>query len=308
MKVFTYHIPTNNPIKKKALVLSDLHVYKDKDCKKLIEISNLLEEENFDYIYVVGDIIEATNFLHSPISNPWINQFYDFFEKLGSYAPTYIVFGAHDIGYFSKIAGWTDDQETLYEKFINRISVFSGIHILENETQNLGDGYTISGYNQPMSCEENLSEEERYDIIKKELSFLLKLDSSKFNTLLCHYPNIILKLTDTEMLKNINLALSGHTHNGITQFKIFPIEQFLNLIKQPNRGLITPGMSINPKDTDNLRGKISLKGKDLIINPAFKTFTACHPTLEHLDFLFYRGASIINYDAKKEEALTLKRK
>jgi len=134
-----------------------------------------------------------------------------------------------------------------------------------------------------------LREKDRYE-------FLANLSPDKTNTVLCHYPQAIMSLYNAGILKNANLSVTGHNHNGCTQFKFIPVEFFLNIFRQNNRGLITPGKSINLEDTKNLRGNIELGDNSmLLINPAFKTFAACTGKLEKLDWMFYRGYSEIEY-------------
>ena len=315
MKIFTHYFQTDNLIEKKALVLSDLHIFKEKDCQMLAKILEYVEKNSFDYIYIAGDVVDATNIFHSPITNPWLGKFYDFFKNLGKLAPTFVVYGSHDFGYISKYkkGGWTDDKSTFYEKFINKVNGYSGIHVLENETYDLGDGYTVSGYN-PVDVkgynpnrEYNLTEEKKEKLLE-DLSFLSHLDPNKFNTLLFHYPNLFLDLANDDILKNINLSIAGHNHNGVTQLRVFPLESLLNLIHQNNRGLITPEKSLSLKDTKYLRGAVTLNERNtLIINPSMKNFADCAGILKNLDPLFYQGASVIECQPKEQELVLTKK-
>lgn len=301
MKIFTHYIQTNNKIGKKAFVISDLHIYREKDLEVLAKILEYIEKNNFDFIYIVGDIIDATNILHSPITNSWLEKFYAFFGILGSLAPTFIVYGNHDFGYFPKNKKWIDDKSILYANFLNKISGYKGIHIIENKTYELGDGYTISGYN-PNNINGYKFEKEDKEKQLEDLSFLTKLNASNFNTLLCHYPSLCLDLANEQVLKNVNLSIAGHNHNGITQLRVFPLESLLNLFNQKNRGLITAEKSMMLKDTKYLRGTIKLNDKNtLIINPALKTFSACTGILQNLNPFFYQGASVIYYLPKEND-------
>lgn len=283
----------------KVLVLSDLHIFSQKD---IITVENLLEElknNNYDAIYLVGDIIDATNILN------WDNvsgRLLELMSFLGHIAPTYIVYGSHDLAYrtTSKKNPWLKDEVTFKERFLDKIAGFNGINVLENETKTLDANkeYTISGINPSLdyamttpdgNTEILLKEKERYE-------FLNNLNANQTNTLLCHYPNAVMDLYNHGLLPNVNLSVAGHNHNGCTQFKFIPVEDVLDLFKNYHRGLITPGKSVKPKDTANLRGVTVLDSDSLLlINPSVKTFAACTGPLAKLDWMFYKGYSEIEY-------------
>lgn len=305
MKIFTYNFKTNNLNDKKALVVSDLHIFKEKDCKILDTIMEMLEKGNYNYLYIAGDIIDATNIFHSKENDEWLNKLYDFFKNAGQILPVFIVYGNHDYQKFTLDKEWIDDSKSFYDFFINRISGYSGIYILKNDTYDLGGGYTISGYSPKYNY---ALKEDGISKLREDLSFLSKLDPQKYNTLLCHYPSLFLDLKQDDLLKNIDLSIAGHNHNGVTQVRFFPLEKALNLTHQNNRGLMTPEGSINPKDTKILRGSYPLNDRNtLVINPAIKTITGCKGALEKLDNLFYEGASVIYYEGSKNPERILKK-
>lgn len=294
-----------------ALVISDIHFYKEKDVKILDSIADRIEKEikekgEYDAIFVVGDIIDATNILHYGYSK-YVNELYTFFIKLGCYAPTYVVYGSHDLGYFSKskLGHWVADEQIFRDRFINKISGYNGIKVLENETATILDGYTVSGFNPSLKYALTTPDGDKDALMKmkEELGFLRKLKQENENILLCHYPQAVLSLQDEEELKNIDISIAGHNHNGITQF--IPLEAFLNLIRQKNRGLISPGKSLFPKDA---RGIIKLNERNtMLINPAIKTFASCTGPLEHLDRLFYKGASEVQFYPDEDFPLSRKK-
>lgn len=296
MKIFTHYLKTNNPIPKKALIVSDTHIFNEKDCEILDGVLNEVENKQYDYVFLVGDLIDSTNVFYDVYKMSWLPKYYEFYKTLGQIAPTFIVYGSHDFGYL-KDGIWLDDKVTFYDRFVNKVSGYTGIKILENETYDLGDGYTVSGYNPTSVWGYNPNRnytipEEKRALITKELAFLHKLDPNKFNILMCHYPNIFLDIAEDEIFKSVDLGVAGHTHNGVTQFRIFPLESVLNFLHQNNRGLITAEKSIKPEDTKYLRGRIELNNRaSLIVNPAAKTLAACTGTLEKFDALFYKGAT-----------------
>lgn len=280
----------------KVLVLSDLHIFTEKDIKQVEKFLDKIKNNNYDAIYLVGDIIDSTNVLK--LFDSVTGRLLELIAFLGHIAPTYIVYGSHDLAYRSIYNTWLNDKSTFENEFLNKISGYHNINVLENETRSLkeGTGYTISGYNPTLVYALNTPDGNEKILLREKCKFLTELSSDKTNTVLCHYPQAIMNLHKAGILKNANLSVTGHNHNGCTQFKFIPVEFFLDLFRQNNRGLITPGKSIKLEDTKNLRGNIEL-GDDstLLINPAFKTLAACTGKLEKLDWMFYRGYSEIEY-------------
>lgn len=286
----------------KALVLSDLHIFTEKDLKQVELLMDKLKNNNYDVIYLVGDIIDSTNVLK--LSRLVTGKLLELIAFLGHIAPTYIVYGSHDLSHRSIYGKWLEDEKTFQIEFLNKIAGYHNINVLENETKSLkeGTGYTISGINPSLSYAMDTPDGNDKILLKEidKFEFLTNLNSNYTNTLICHYPEAIMKLQEVGLLENISLSIGGHDHNGCTQFRFLPVELILDLFKQNNRGLITPGKSIKLKDTKKLRGVVDLGGSSkLLINPAFKTFANCTGILEKLDFMFYRGYSEIEYIPEK---------
>lgn len=314
MKIFEYTVLTKQNIRLKALVLSDLHIFDIKDILSVEKQMMDLKKKKYDVIYLVGDIIDATNPLR--FNTLVTGKLLNLIAYLGYVAPTFIVYGSHDLAYYSHSLGkekgnmWLADEVTFREKFLNKIANYQGINVLENETRAIKGGYTVSGFNPSLNYAINtpdgdisllLSESEKY-------RFINQLDPTKTNTLLCHYPNVILGMYERGLLKNIDLSVAGHNHNGMTQFRLIPLEKVLNLFGQNNRGLITPGKSIKLSDTECLRGVVKLDNRNsLVINPSYKSLAACTGVLEKFDWMFYKGATSIEYVPDNEDEVVLKK-
>lgn len=313
IKVFEYVTNTKQQVGKKFLVISDLHALNRFDALGFRAIINelTLKNKKYEAIFLVGDILDSTNILYG--NQAIYILLLHFMEFLGSVAPTYVVYASHDLSYYSldnvKSTGspWIPDEEMFRKRFLDVVSKFPGFHIIENATEVLGDGYTISTFNPSLEYAMNFPDgiSSKSENIASFVSFLDDLSSDDTNLLLCHYPNFILYLFKQGYLKNVDLAIAGHNHNGCTQLKFFPIEFILNFFKQPNRGLITPGKSLSPKDTENLRGVVELNERtNLLINPAIKTLADCSG-LEHFDNLyFYKGVTEIEYIPESVMKLT----
>jgi len=302
MKIYTKQ---NNGLK--ALVLSDLHIFSKRDIPNIERIMDMLKKKQYDVVYIVGDIIDATNVLKE--DSYITGRLLELFAFLGHIAPTYIVYGSHDLAYFSKELEhqtgnpWIPDEITFKEKFIDKVAGYPNINVLDNETTKIAqaEGYTISGVNPSLAYAMTTPDgnEELLLREKAKYGFLNDLDANKTNTLICHYPNAIETMHEIGLLENVDLSIAGHNHNGCTQFKILPVEKFFDLLGQKHRGLITPGKNLFPKD---VRGVKNLDSRNtLVINPSIKTFAACTGSLENLDSLFYKGFTEIEYIPESEK-------
>lgn len=299
MRIIKNNIITKQSDELKMLILSDLHIYNYKTIKKLNNIQKYLNANKYDIVCLVGDIIDSTNML--TLENDTYEKLLDFIQYLGTYAKTFIVYGSHDISYRNyKKWIWECDFKTFKDKFLSKISKYKGVKVLENETVDLGNGYTISGFN-PSFNYAYTKNFKKVLIDEGGYEFLNSLNPRNTNIFLCHYPNVITELSNTKYLNKVDIAVSGHNHNGMTQLKVFPLEKFLNFFKQNNRGIITPSKSFKLKDTIKVRGNIKINDKTtLIINPAVTSLANCTRFLKTFDCLFYSGATEIKFIPSKE--------
>ena len=305
MKLKKYEIPSKAKESLKALVISDIHYVGLQDNDKLERILEVLKNNKYDVIYLGGDIIDSTNVLHFNAKATY--KILAFIKDLGVIAPTYIAYGANDLVYYSIYGAkylkepYIEDIKTFMNKFLEVVSGFKNIYVVENTPLVIKEGYTLSIINPSLDYVFNnpKGDPEIINRDKISYSFLRYLDKDKTNTLICHYPEFILTLYKLDLLGNIDLSIAGHDHNGLTQ--MLPIEVLLNLMGQKNRGLITPSKSIRLKNTNNLRGKIELDSdRTLIINPAVTTVAERNDNLKKIDSLFYEGASEITYVPEEE--------
>lgn len=301
MKTLKYSFPTADSRDKHFFVLSDLHIARAHDTKKLDAILGVLtKKEKYDAIFLVGDLINSTDTLKD---DKLTDHLINFIRALGSLSPTYIAVGNHDVCSYKKIGEspkkWRRDDRRFTEEFLNRIKTIPNIHVRDREIFEIGDNYTVSIFNPPIEFVDKTLKSDLSFITKKSSSFafLQKLDPNKTNILLCHYPDVLKQLHRVGLLENVDLAIAGHNHNGMTQFLL--IEPILSLIGQPNRGIVTPEKSFKKSDTSDMRGLIKLDEKThLLINPAYTSLSANTFPLNLLNCLFYKGSSLIAFEKK----------
>ena len=302
MKLKNYIVQTKQEKGLKVLAISDIHYYSNKDNYKLENIIKELENNKYDAIYLLGDIIDVTNVLD--IKEAKNNLLY-FLRYLANHLPTYITFGSHDLVYYlnNESLIWSDDNRFL-ELVLEMSLKLDNLYIKSNMPLELPNNDTLTIINPSFDYARKTLLKDKLEVIKETIlnfSFLNNNDSSKTNTLLCHYPEVIFLLYKLGLLDCIDLSIAGHTHSGITQLKVFPLEKILNLIGQENRGIITPNRSLSLKNTKYLRGLINFNSNSsLIINPSITTFAPITGSLNRLDKLFYQGASVINYVKENE--------
>lgn len=294
MKTMVYTREVSKNVGKKYLTLSDLHVFTDKDIKKLHGILDYLENNEgkgitFDAILLVGDIIDGTNVLRFN-SNATV-ELIAFIKTLGLYAPTFICYGSHDLAFYfnGKLekgdSPWCKDEEAFKSRLLDKIAGEKGINVLDG-TQDIGDGYTISVYNPPLEYAMLKPDGDNRYLLQEKLNyeFLKSLNPNDINTLICHYPNVIRFLFEQGLLDNVDLGVGGNTRDGLGG--------------KPN------------KDTQNLRGLVTLSDRtSLLVNPAYNNLPASTGILQHADGLFARGVAEIDFIPEVEEqALSRSRK
>ena len=314
MKTLEYKFATDKG-KKRFLQLNDLHIANHDDAFKIRKITstilqNIESDGAYDAFFIAGDLTDSTNTLHNEYL---LSVLLDFIHLLGKLAPTFLATGNHDLCSLvtSKNCkkGWRKDEQTFQNKIIDVIKTFEGVVLCETGTYNLDGEYSVSIYNP--SIEYMLSSLEKRETVlqndEENYRFLLHMNPSKTNILICHYPDVLKYLHRKGYLEKIRLALAGHNHNGMTQFLF--LETILNALGQKNRGLITPDQQLLSAETAEVRGLIHLDGNcDLYIGPAVTSLAPNTGFLRHFNFMFYEGMSEISFEPSKKLELTARKK
>ena len=141
MKLFYHDVETSSNKSLKAFVISDIHYYSLKDNHKLNTIIKELDKFNYDMVYLIGDIIDATNVLENKEE---YESLLLFLKILGNYAPTYIAFGSHDLVYFSPKYNntWLNDPR-FKEEVLNLSFNYPNLILEDNNFLELPNGDDI---------------------------------------------------------------------------------------------------------------------------------------------------------------------
>ena len=181
--VTKWNVSAENQTQQKQLrivMASDLHLNNSIGKKKLQQYVKLINEQNPDIVFFVGDIVDRN-------IDPFINQ--RMYEDLLQIKSTYGVFGATGNHEF-----YSSNKESNYEYYEK-----AGIRMLFDEAVLIDNSFYVLG------------RDDRMNLDRKKLSEIINdLDRNFPILLLDHQP---FELEEAEK-NGITMQFSGHTHNG----------------------------------------------------------------------------------------------
>ena len=234
----TTDIVYNTNTKKDLTIIhiSDIHFNTDTSLSKLNKLTTEIKKNNPDYIMISGDLIDEPKIIKNKYK---IKELLQFLSNLSEITKIFISLGNHDI--FS--------PEDL--KFFNKLNELKNIYILDNDCYK-DEFIYISGLTLPNNYYYNITHEESSEVLVKHLTnnrkLISKLPRELPKVILIHSP---IKLTNKEVLnklKEYDLILSGHTHNGM-------VPGILKSLFPKNKGLIAPNKTLFPEIA---KGKIEV--------------------------------------------------
>lgn len=205
----------------KIVQLTDIHSIRNEI--QIEKIINKVNKQNPNIICVTGDLIDAEFYSNQNAlyENKKINQIEEltlkFMQELTKVSDTYYIYGNHEMMLLD------DPENNKFKADLEKI----GVKILNNKTQEIdfgGEKINLIGVQDPAT----LYKDKKYkkirgmniDKVKSILDDLfLELpeeNKNNFTILLSHRPEYF-ELYDKY---NIDLALTGHTHGGITKLPI----------------------------------------------------------------------------------------
>jgi predicted MPP superfamily phosphohydrolase len=190
-----YKIISNKNIKTKFAFITDTHIG-DLAMQPFImqKTLNIIKKENVDFLIIGGDIIEG-----GKIDN--FDKYKDMF--LNSGIKTFAVLGNHE--YY-----WRNHLD------IVKALENANINVLLDDYVLIDDFYLIG-------------REDKTNYNRKSVKTIINdVDKSKFLLLIDHNP----KFFDESVEQNVDLQLSGHTHNG----QIFPFNFIVKFIYEKPYG------------------------------------------------------------------------
>lgn len=259
IKVNTNIIKSILPNDTKFIVISDIH---DDGLSKRIEryegLINAVNTFKPNYILVVGDIIESHNASITNVEN--------LIADLGSIAPTILSVGNHER---------ESVEQGLSLDWFDNLERFSNVYPLNNKSIAFKD-IRFTGFEPSLNA--YLSKDTNNNFIKEyQEARLFSPSKNLMNIMLVHNPEFINQETiKINGLKNYDLFISGHTHNGCTPTFMEP------LLKQ--KGIFAPYWKMFP--SVDVRGITNFEKQNLFISKGFRKFTPEHKLFNYLDELY----------------------
>ena len=270
-----YYIETEK-VNKTILLLTDIHYYKPSNMKKLNKIVDVLNNEKFDYICIVGDFIDVGNIKE-------MDPFITWLKELARLSKVMISMGGHDI-----VLDKGKREYYYNEELYSRIKELDNVYLLDN-TDYVEDGIRFIGLTLPLDFYYKYKENTNYFMRFVNNTFE-PFEDDNYNILLCHTPIPLTKISsykDIRLMKNIPLALSGHTHGGI-------VPKCLRGIMK-GRGFFSPHKGQKfPKDS---YGLVRRENTDIIISTGITKASHTNP-FPFLDGLFDSELTFINLKRK----------
>ncbi len=224
--------------------ISDIHFNLDTKEKKLNKIIEALSYIKPNYIFITGDLVDNKYIINNKIK---IKELVTFLSNLSKIATLIISLGNHDIMSNCDIT------------FFNKLNDIKNIYVLNN-TKYEDDNIYVTGHTLEHSYYYNITGYESLELLLKHFddnkNIINKLPKNKYKIALIHSPVLLNKNEVVEKLKEYDLVLSGHMHNGM-------IPRILDKLIKNNYGIISPDKHLNAKLS---RGLVKTKYYTLIIS------------------------------------------
>ena len=196
-----YDITVDKQIKSqyKIALVSDIHLGNIIGSNRLSKMIDEINELDADIVIIAGDLIDSN--LEIVLDRNMLSEFKNIRSKYG----TYLTLGNHD-GY----AGHIDSLSKELNKY--------NVKLLRNESVLIDSSFYIIGRDDSsLSSDSNFLSEE-----------LKSLDSKKATITVDHDPKRVSESIDN----NIDVQLSGHTHNG----QLLPFNLVTNMLFEVSNG------------------------------------------------------------------------
>ncbi len=210
-------------------LITDLHYQEPKDLEKYHFITEEIKKEKPDFLVIGGDLLDEAIVEEEHL-------IIDKIKEWASITTTLICIGNHDLVLHKK--------QTIYhrnESFWEKLKETPNVFVLDNEFYETEDLRFI-GLTLPHSYYYHYKENPNYLMRYLNRNQKTIYPNDKLNILLSHSALGFInqnEKTPIYMLENIDIILSGHTHNGLVPQKLEKIMK--------NRGFVSPFKDLFPK-------------------------------------------------------------
>ena len=243
----------------KMMVIGDVHISDMLSNKKIELIKKRILEEKVDYVFFVGDLIDKVEELNNKNS---LYKLHNLLEFSVSKAKTFIVLGNHD--YIHR-----KSHESYLNNFLKVIKNIKGVIILNNNIYYDNKIY-LMGYTETREyyCEKKYDYDAFYNDFLKHDMLYKNVNKNLFTVALIHSPEFSNNEKCLSLLKDYDLIICGHTHDGCIPFGIGNFK----------RGIISPKKTFFPK---NVRGLRKIGNNYILITGGIVKIQKCAPKLLH---------------------------
>lgn len=256
----------------KILSAGDFHV-NPKTKEEMIDfyLESVYVEEP-DYIFLLGDLMDNPKDIDKTAE-----LLFKIIRGSSNIAPTFVIIGNHD--YISNGIDITNKE------LLDDINNINNVRLLNDKTFR-NDEIAIMGYTQKINAyynnDNNAFESFYEDFSKHEKFFNINLKLPKIA--LMHSPEFVIEDKTQELLKEYDLIICGHYHNGC-------VPPILDKMWNSDKGFINARRYLFPS---NVRGIQQLKYNYLVYNGGFvKLSKSTAKKLSFLDNMYHRQIDVI---------------
>lgn len=243
----------------KIIVIGDVHISNLVSLEKLELLKKRILNEKADYIVFTGDLIDRVEELEDASS---VSKLKDLLKFSSKASKTIVILGNHD--YIHR-----ENYSIHLEKYSKVISSIEGVTLLDNEIYS-DSNIWFMGYTETIKYygKKEYDYKAFYnDLVKREILYK-NIDKSLPTIALIHSPEFSNYNENVNLLKDYDLIICGHTHDGCVPFG------FGNF----KRGIISPKKKFFPK---NVRGLRKLGNGYILITGGVVKVSKVAPKLLH---------------------------
>lgn len=226
----------NSKVKKdvKIAVIGDMHISNRVSFFKIEKIKKQLLKENADYNVFVGDLIDRPEELQNETS---VQKLRDLLTLSAKVAPTFVVLGNHDY----IVRGTTYSRLKEVKEFFRQLK---GVTLLDNDVYT-DDKIWLMGYTETIDYynKKEYNHKAFFEDFKQNEKLYTNMDKKLTKVALIHSPEFSDSVDNMRLLKDYDLIICGHTHDGCIPFGIGNF----------HKGIISPKKSFFPKNVRGLR-------------------------------------------------------
>lgn len=273
----------------KVVALGDIHLSKSVDKIKITAIKKQIKEEKADYNVFLGDFVSTPKELENKEIQ---EQLLDLIKASALVAPTMIILGNHDFINKNK------DKNNKYsiennKAFWGKVTSINNVYLLDNKLYQ-DNQVLFMGYKETLKYYYNNESYEDLEVFFNDFKSYPKLyknlpkDIIKIG--LIHSPEYAKLEKNNMLLRDYDLLISGHNHDGCIPFG------FGNF----TFGIISPKKKIFPKEARGYR--VLNTGTSLLISGGITKIQECAPKVLHpFNHLCPMQMDTITYTSDEQE-------